>query len=101
MKKLIGFTETFTATVGRRATKRHSDELALCLVNVKHKDVIIAQHSWVECDDNFKGIKTGSEVEFKATVITYNRHSKDKKHGFTKPREVKNAVQTQRKTHTH
>lgn len=94
MKKLIGYTETFTATVGRRASKRYTNKLALCLLDVKFKNVIITQHSWVECGDNFKGIKEGDEVEFKATIIVYNKHSSTKKYGFTKPREVTNTIQT-------
>lgn len=89
MKKLVGYTERFTATVGRRASKRYTNELALCLVDVKFNNVIIAHHSWVECDDNFKGIKKGDEVEFQATVMIYNKHSKDKKYGLTKPRNVR------------
>ena len=89
MKKLIGYTEKFSGVISRRATKKHTNELMLCLVAIKYKNVIIAHHSWVECDDNFKGMKEGDTIEFQATVKVYNKHSKDKKYGFTKPFNVR------------
>ena len=89
MKDLIGHTETFTGVIGQRASKRYTNELVLCLFAIKFRNVIIAHHSWVECGDNFKDMKEGDVVEFKATVIVYNKHSKDKKYGFSPPREVR------------
>ena len=89
MRKLIGYTERFVATVGRRACKRYSHEPTVVLGSIKYKNVIIAHHSWVECGDEFRGIKEGERIEFQATVVVYNKHSSTKKYGFTKPTRIR------------
>lgn len=94
MKKMVGYTERFTATVGvTRAKKGGSGELVVLLENVHHNGKIVNDHCWVEKQHPSAFPKKGKKIEFTSTVYRYlsvdDECKQVNKVGLTSPHNIK------------
>ena len=92
MKKMVGFTETFTAKVGiTRAKTGGSGELTVLLEEVRYIGKLLTDHSWTTKPENFP--RKGKRIEFTATIYKYlsvdNDGKQIMKYGLTKPSRIK------------
>lgn len=74
-KTLVGFTYTFTGTIVKSNVKRGTQEIKVCINNIKvlDTDTIVIDHIWVPKDKLTDTVVNGKEITFTAKVTKRKR----------------------------